>query len=228
MQEYQYDDIKVRYYELNNMPKDMPKDIDYILAKVEPDNVEKIMKLKKLGFCFHNRTILGEINLDTMDERLLRMVRGDMRIDTIYTEELYELAKKTFVRDRRFHLDIKWDQVLANKVLKGYLNRFSHDDTMLFKCFHNGKTVGFTVVKKLDETLCENVLGAVDPLYQNRGVAIGLYSYMLKELKRKGYKKLYGRISTTNMASINLHIALGAKYSMPEDEYIFRKEIKCV
>lgn len=91
---------------------------------------------------------------------------------------------------------------------------------MLFKCFYNGNLAGFTVVKKLDQNSCENVLGAVDPLYQSRGVAIGLYAYMLRELKEKGYEKLYGRISTTNVASINLHIALGVKYSRPEDEYV--------
>ena len=44
---------------------------------------------------------------------------------------------------------------------------------------------------------------------------------MLKHLQSLGLKELSGRISTTNMASINLHIALGAKYSHPEDDYIW-------
>lgn len=219
-----YDDIKVRYYALNDEIRDVTTECDFLLAKTSPDDIERIVGLEQKGFIFHNRTILGEINLSSVSETLIRMIRADVRTDKEFSMNLYELARKAFATDRRFHLTKQFDQNLANKIIEGYIRALSTEDVMLFKCFHKEKLTGFTIVKRLDDIACENMLGAVNPLYQSRGVAINLYSYMLKVLRDEGYMKLYGRISTTNVASINLHIALGAKYSLPEDDYILRQK----
>lgn len=181
--------------------------------------------MEQKGYTFHNRTILGEISMSSLNEALIHKINADIRSNKEFTKDLYELAQRTFVKDRRFHLKRYFDQSFANRIIVGYIDALAKEDTVIFKCYHKDKLIGFTIVKRIDAALCENVLGAVDPLYHNQGVAKNLYSYMLKTLRdAERYKKYYGRISTTNVASINLHRVLGAKYSLPEDEYILRCE----
>lgn len=215
-----YEGIRLRYYEPGDKLGGLTEEKDYVIAKACPEDVGRIKELEERGFCFHNRTVLGEIPLSVLNEKQLRMIRADVREEGNITPDLYELARRCFPRDRRFHLKKDFDQGLADKILKGYMDELSGERLRVYKCFHKSRLTGFTIVKNLENQNCENVLGAVDPEYQNRGAALNLYLYMMKCLRDNGMEKLYGRISTTNMASINLHIALGAKYREPMDEYI--------
>jgi L-amino acid N-acyltransferase YncA len=47
--------------------------------------------------------------------------------------------------------------------------------------------------------------------YQNRGVGSKLYSELLKILKEKGFKAVFGRIALPNEPSVHLHEKLGFK-----------------
>jgi L-amino acid N-acyltransferase YncA len=93
----------------------------------------------------------------------------------------------------------------------------------VFKCHHKGKLVGFTLVEIINSDVCENILGAVLPEYQKRGVAINLYAYMRKVLAENGYKELVGKIDSTNVSSLNLHVSLGARFIDTVDVYCWRR-----
>ncbi len=222
MKECIYGDIRVGYCGLEESVEELPDGFDYLLAKARPEDAARIAGLEEKGFMFHNRTILGEINLESLKEEPVRKIRADVRTDREFTQDVYGLAQGAFRTDRRFHLARQFDNDAAGKILKGYIDFYKEQESVLFKCFHKERLVGFTIVQMLEGGCCENVLGAVEPAYQSRGAALNLYSYMLQQLRESGRKRLYGRISTANTASINLHIALGAKYSLPEDDYIYR------
>ncbi len=196
-------------------------DVDVIVARTDPEDVARVQALRKREFVFHNRTVLGTVSLKALSGPLFERARSQVEVDTRVDQAVYGLAYTAFPKDRRFHLKADFDQDFANAVLKSYIDHYSQQDVLVFRSMYKDELAGFTIVQLKEGGACENVLGAVSPLYQGRGIAIGLYTGMLKHLQNLGMKELSGRISTTNMASINLHIALGAKYSHPEDDYIW-------
>ena len=210
-----YDGIYVDYY-----------DTEEPWGEIGPDaeDTARTIMLESDGFTFHNRTFLCEVPLWKLDQRLAKLVRADVKKDDAFTEDIYELAGRAFVFDRRFHLKKTYDQEFAAKVLRGYIDGWKAAGCFFFKCFYKDRLTGFTLIRQLNDTECENVLGAVEPEYQNRGMAFNLYVYMANALRELGYKYLYGRISTSNTSSINLHAMLGGKFSAVRDEYIFRKD----
>lgn len=221
MKKEDYNGIRVRYYD-HDEAFAADGEADYIIVRTYPEDTARIIQLEDAGFSFHNRTMLCEIQLDRLNPDLVKLVRGDVRKTAALPEEICAVADKAFTMDRRFHLDKGFNQMLAGRILGKYVPEQLESACAVYACYHKNRMIGFTVVKDLGGGKCENVLGAVDPEYQNKGAAFNLYIYMAESLKEDSYKTLCGRISTTNTASINLHIMLGGKYSHVEDEYIFR------
>lgn len=217
------DYINIDYYDKNEEYFIRP-DSNYVIVNASPVDVVRITDLEQKGFSFHDRKILCRIALTKLNPRYMGLIRADVKMDKNFTTEIYSLANKAFITDRRFHLDKVFNQELAERVIINYIDKFGKEE-FVFKCYHKNRLIGFTIVKPYNDEECENILGAVDPEYQGKGAAINLYAYMVKALAESGYKMLYGNISTTNIASINLHIALGGSFIKAEDEYIYRKNV---
>jgi len=66
-------------------------------------------------------------------------------------------------------------------------------------------------------------LVAVEEKYRLSGAALGLYAKGVEVARERGYQKLVGRISTQNVAVMNIYAMFGAQFSAPED--IFLKEL---
>lgn len=224
MERYIYDGIRVAYFDTAEAWDRIESDTDYTIVRSRPEDTERSTMLERNGFTFHNRTFLCEIPLGKLDQGLVKLVRADVKKDDAFTQDIYMLAGRAFVSDRRFHLKKAFDQEFAGRILRGYIDRWKDAGCFFYKCFHKGRLAGFTLIRPLNSTGCENVLGAVEPEYQNRGMAFNLYVYMANALREMGYKSLNGRISTSNTPSINLHATIGGKFSAVEDEYIFRKD----
>lgn len=227
MERRTYDKINVDYYDTEETWGEIRPDADYTIVRSRPEDTARSALLERNGFTFHNRTFLCEVPLQKLDRNLAKMVRADVKSDDAFTEDIYELAGRAFVTDRRFHLKKTFDQEFAKTALRGYIDGWKNRGCFFFKCFFKGQLTGFTLIRPLSSMECENVLGAVEPEYQNRGMAFNLYVYMANALREMGYKSLYGRISTSNTPSVNLHAMLGGKFSAVEDEYILRKDPCC-
>ena len=217
-----YDEINVDYYDVDEIWSGVEHDADYTIVRSRPEDTVRSSILEKNGFTFHNRTFLCEIPLQKLDQGLEKLVRADEKKDETFTDDIYELAARAFTTDRRFHLKKAFDQEFAKKIIRGYIDGWNNAGCFFFKCFYKRQLSGFTLIHPIDSTECENMLGAVEPEYQNRGMASNLYVYMADALRQMGYKSLYGRISTSNTPSINLHAMLGGRFSAVEDEYILR------
>lgn len=218
-----YDDVEVLYFNEEEMPLDKEKEAYYVV-KVTSENTDKIMALICKGYRFHNRTIKAVIQLNNLPKNIERYIRYEVCQDKEISSEIISLAEKSFDADRRFHLDMQFNQEQAKKIIRGYLEEYNVKEHRVFKCYHKEKLIGFTICCIEDERHFENVLGAVKKEYQNRGAAMSLYGYMLLKMKEEGYTEYCGRISTTNVSSLNLHIALGATYSEPVDSYILKNK----
>lgn len=194
---------------------------DYITAKAGAFDLERVKRLKNMGFCFLDRTLCGEILLHRVPAEIGRYIRFEA-LEEDYGEEILTVARKAFVTDRRFHLQMEPDQEQADQLIQAYLNKYREEQATFLVCRYRGKAVGFTTLCTRESKSCENVLGAVLPEYQSKGVALGLYAYMCQHLSELKFEKLYGHISTQNPASLNLHISLGARLAKPMDVYMRR------
>lgn len=193
---------------------------NYIIATSDPDDTQRIKELSRHGFIFLDRTLLETIETRKLNDRLLRMIRYDVSEDDTFTDDVFDLAKRTFEKDRRFHLKPDYDKNDAAHLIDRYIKYFETQESILFKCKYKEQLAGFIIISNLGSSSCENVLGAVAPEFQSRGAAVSLYVYMVKALREKGFEQITGRISTKNSASLNLHILLGATFSKPLDTYI--------
>lgn len=213
-----YEDVTISYVGREEFPEPTNED-DFLIAESEVENTDRINCLLLNGFRFHERYLDYQISLNKFDSKLMSLVRADVRKDRNIDDEMYELANKSFFRDRRFHLNLRYDNVFARKIISGYLNNLSDEGCFSYKCYHKARLIGFTIIKPCGNG-CKNLLGAVDPDYQKKGAAFNLYVFMADSLKRSGYEFLEGSISSSNIASLNLHLMLGAAFTGAWEQYI--------
>lgn len=202
----------------------------YHIQQVDSLNDEKIEELLEQGFCFHDRVLRVEISVDKQKDLLDRIeIPEDISISLsdAFTEDMYYLACKAYRTDRRFHLEQRFDSDVANDVIGAYLREFKEKNYLVVKALHQQKLLGFTVIRECEQKeTFENVLGATLPGMKGKMIAVPLYGRMLQLASEGAFKskckKYVGDVSSTNAASINLHMYFGGKVTAIIDEYIYR------
>jgi L-amino acid N-acyltransferase YncA len=136
---------------------------------------------------------------------------------------MIDMACKAYDTDRRFHLNNGFDQLIANKVIRAYIEKYSQNSLRIVTSTYKDKITGFTTIPLIRDEVAENVLGVTEPSIVGKVSAYPLYRETLNILQSKSYRKYVGRVSTANAASLNLHFQLGARVIGIEDIYIWRK-----
>ncbi len=191
---------------------------DIIKLLIPSENCD-IKTLEENDYTFADRTVETSISLlkcENFDKNI--------RLPIIETEEykskLVEIAQKSFPYDRRFHLKKSYDKDFADIVIQSWVEE--SDKNLV--CLYKEMPIGFLSLKKIDEKTNFVHLAAVDEKYRMTGAAMALYSKAIQISKEKGFSSLNGRISSKNMAVMNLYSYFDAKFSEPIDIYI--KEVK--
>ena len=111
---------------LINIRANAPEDWDVNGAdaiRVEmPANPEYELEMYRRGFYLADRTIGTSIGLSKLPENIAQMVRLDVTETIEYKSEIYEIAKRAFVSDRRFHVFPKLNSDVAASVLKQWVD----------------------------------------------------------------------------------------------------------
>ena len=203
---------------------------DYYICAVDPMKPEQSKELLDTGFVFHDRRIVMERVLK--NERHIAK-QGDIVIKKDSIDHMvYEVAYLVFTKDRRFHLLPMHDQKRAIPVIKAYIDECVKQNMMAYKAFHDDELLGFAIVLGKGERenishnairggIVENFLGAVKPGIKGKITANILYSSMLNG-ESDSFHKYVGKVSSENVASLNLHYGLGAKAVSVYDLYIKR------
>ena len=206
----------------------------YNIQQVKSTDDIRIAELLENGFRFHDRILRVEIFLKDNSGSFLNdidiPVRGgeiSISLSDEYTEEMYRLACEAYTTDRRFHLEQRFDQNVANHVIASYLKEFNEKNYPVIKAVHRQELLGFTVIREdRDKNCFENILGATLPGMKGKMAAVPLYKSMLQlgseSAFENKYRRYVGDISSANVASINLHMQLGAKVVDTIDAYIYR------
>ncbi len=181
-----------------------------------PANADNEINMQKDGYFFADRTLLASINLSRFAIDTKKLIRLNIVNTKEHKEEIFEVARKSFPYDRRFHLTPEIDNATAETEIKKWVENL--DDVLV--CIYKDKVIGFLALKETDDETLFVHLAAVDEKYRLTGAAMSLYARAVEIAKEKGYKKLDGRISSQNTAVMNLYAYLGASFSDPEDIFI--------
>ena len=227
-------DVQVIYYKedlvLCNVETDeenpllgvrIPKSVTNIRVKA-PALLTVQKNLEKDGFFHADRMIRCTINL----KRSKVDYKGAVRLRTVLEkadhDRLYEIAVKSFPVDRRFHVNVDYDDEIQGAILKNWIDQIDE----CYVCYVKDEIAGFAAVTQNAPDVYEIRLAAVDEKYRLTGAAVSLYSFVADDLREKGAKQLYGWISSVNMAVMNLYEFLGASYSQPMDIFLKQTEGK--
>ena len=185
-----------------------------------PSSANYGIKMQQDGFFFADRTIKTSINLSKCPLNLEKLIRLPIQETSHYKEDILRIACASFVSDRRFHVALDYNAKIAELVLKAWVMEL--DEVLV--CFFKEIPVGFLALKKTNADSLFVHLAAVEEKYRMTGAAMALYAKACMLASERGYKKLEGRISSQNLAVMNLYAAFGALFSEPQD--IFLKEVK--
>ncbi len=188
-------------------------------ARVELPAAKHLIAMQKAGFFWVDRTIEASISLAKCPLDLAKAIRLPVVATTAYKEDILRLACASFNFDRRFHLGYEYCLELASLVLRCWVEALG--ETLV--CFLKGEPVGFLALERISDEALFVHLAAVEERSRLSGAALSLYARACQQAQEQGYKRLEGRISSQNMAVMNLYAAFGAKFSAPLD--VFLKEL---
>lgn len=185
-----------------------------------PSSASYVIEMQEAGFFFVDRTIKTSISLSKCPINLEKMVRLPIVETSAYKADILRIACASFVSDRRFHITSDCNANIAANVLRVWVNEL--EDVLV--CLFKDIPVGFLALKETEADSLFVHLAAVEEKYRMTGAAMALYAQACIIARERGYKKLEGRISSQNIAVMNLYTAFGAMFSLPQD--IFLKEVR--
>lgn len=195
-----------------------------------PSSKDNLQKMTALGFTFVDRTIKASISISKCSLDLERMVRVQLEPTTQLLDQSYEtllnVACASFTEDSRFNLSVSdsgcgIDSNNASTVpvvLRNWFRELPQGYIAILK----DNPIGFISLKNLENKELSVHLAAVDMKYRLTGAGMSLYAKALLQAKEQGFKKLVGRISSKNMAVLNLYASLGAQFVEPKDVFLRR------
>lgn len=224
---YQFDseEFVVSYYDDKSEVNLKTNRDTYHLVPVDCQDITALEELKGKGFQFLDRILKVNIDIPATKEiraqKIDKIMTFSLEISNSISEEMYALACLGFDTDRRFHLQEGFDSAFSAKVLRKYVEFYNEKDIICFQERYKDELAGFTVVHR-QEKYCENVLGVTKPGILGKAAAYGMYAGMLDYmLEHENFKEYYAEVSSCNVASMNLHIQLGAKVTGSYDKYIY-------
>lgn len=205
------DEVSVKF--LSNTEKHY--NIVKVFASAQNKHFKLLFNLMGGGYYFVDRTLDVSITLSKVND-YERLIRLPIVKTTGYKKEILQIAQKSFPYDRRFHLQLNYNQQFANVVIADWVNRLGE----VYVCLYKDMPIGFLALIQIDDKNSFVHLAAVDEEYRMTGAAMALYAKAIQVSKEKKYLNLNGRISSKNIAVMNLYANFGAKFSNPIDIYI--------
>jgi RimJ/RimL family protein N-acetyltransferase len=131
-------------------------------------------------------------------------------------ESLSALAERTF-RIGRFHQDPRVESVAADRRYGQWMWRaFDDERQQVLKCVRHGEVIGFFVVEAPNATERFWSLVGLAPEYTGRGLGYETWIAMLRHHQAEGIKRIATRISSHNIAIMNLYVKLRFRFAEPE------------
>lgn len=182
-----------------------------------PANTTYILEMQEYGYQFVDRMLYVTINLKRCNLDLNQCIRMSPILTSEYKNEIKELAVNNFNTDRRFHVEIDYNQEIAKAIIDEWVEEIPE----FYVCLYKENVTGFLALKEQeDRKNAEVYLAAVEKRYRTSGAALSLYANALKIGLEKGYHSITGYISSNNTSVMNLYSYLGGIFSAPTDIFL--------
>lgn len=215
-----YQGIKILETDFVSMQDLLAIEMRYDIVKIFIDSENAIFDLLSQNkYIFVDRILDVSMALSKVND-YEKLIRLPIVKTTEYKKEILQIAQKSFPYDRRFHLQLNYNQQLANVVIADLVDKLDE----VYVCLYKDMPIGFLALIQIDNKNSFVHLAAVDEEYRMTGAAMALYAKAIQISKENNYLNLNGRISSKNIAVMNLYANFGAKFSNPIDIYI--KEVK--
>lgn len=215
-----YQGIKILETDFVSMQDLLAIEMRYDIVKIFVDSENAIFDLLSQNkYIFVDRILDVSMALSKVND-YEKLIRLPIVKTTEYKKEILQIAQKSFPYDRRFHLQLNYNQQLANVVIADWVDKLDE----VYVCLYKDMPIGFLALIQIDNKNSFVHLAAVDEEYRMTGAAMALYAKAIQISKENNYLNLNGRISSKNIAVMNLYANFGAKFSNPIDIYI--KEVK--
>lgn len=182
-----------------------------------PCDIQNMLLMQKAGYQLVDHMLDVTINLRRVTADLQKVIRLEPVLTGDYKEEIKLIAEKSFVRDRRFHIETIYNQKIANQIIDEWVEEIPE----FYVCLHKENVIGFLALKETGDGKSAGIhLAAVDERYRASGAAMSLYAKAVRDSVEKGYQSITGYISSCNTAVMNLYAYLGGTFSNPQDIYL--------
>ena len=210
-----YNNIEYLYI-LAESPDEVRDDINRNVRAELPSNVNFTSVMSERGYILGDRTIGVTINISKIDSGIEKLIRFDIEEGNSEKNKILDIAVQAFEYDRRFNIKYLPDKVLSEAILHTWVDNLNN----VFICRYKGDVLGFIDIEEVDDKTADIHLAAIDQSVKLPGVAMSLYAFAVKKAIEMGKRRLTGRISSRNMAVMNIYSGLGAVFSEPKDIYI--------
>ena len=182
-----------------------------------PDSVQNRQQMQDKGYQLVDCTLDVTIRLKKNSVDFQKAIRLQPILSGEYKEEIKQLAKRNFVRDRRFHVETEYCPEVAAPIIDGWVEEIPE----CYVCLYKGNLIGFLALKETEDGNGATIhLAAVEEQYRASGAAMSLYARAVQAGIEKGYQNITGTISCYNPAVMNLYAYLGGTFSNPQDIYL--------
>lgn len=185
-----------------------------------PESFPRNRDLTEAGYVMVDRTIEAKVPVAVSRIDFQKYCRLPVVRSTEGRERIRAIAQGGFQQDHRFLVANEDGGVLAKKLIDAWVDETGET----FQCFQKDIVVGFASVVCSEEHGGTPFirLAAVDQHRRTPWTASSLYAAVFAYYQGEGKKYVCGRISTRNMAVMNLYASFGALFSEPLDIYIKR------
>ena len=182
-----------------------------------PAEIQNTLAMQEKGYQFVDRMLDVTVNLRQVSLDLDKCIRIKPILSCEYKDDIKKIALENFTMDRRFHVEIDYNQQIAKKIIDGWVEEIPE----FYLCIYKEIPIGFIALRESeDKKSAEVYLAAVDKQYRATGAALSLYANAMKVGKEKGYQTITGYISSYNTADMNLYAYFGGTFSNPRDIYL--------
>lgn len=186
----------------------------YQVAHIPAGKIDILNALLNTGFYFAETKILmsADLNTYTLPEKF-KVAMSGLKYHEANATELELIYKK--MREGMFDTDkVALDPHFNAQVAGNRYALWTQDEIAAGRCSpfittYEDEVIGFFMLKKTDNKTGDSFLGGVFDKNNNIGFGFAIIYLIMYEAKKLGLKKIVTGVSSNNLDSVRVHIALG-------------------
>lgn len=203
-------------------------EVEYFVVKVPVGRFDLNKILSDLGYSFIETSINLKLNLKNfIPQRLQERLNKDISYEKMNDSDLDQLfneVKNGLFKTDRIILDNSFSIKQSSNRYQNWIRTELSKDAEIFKIVHKGDSIGFFILKQLNEFTYYPFLAGMYDSYINSGLGFVTLRKIIEEVESRGGKLIDTFVSSNNPNVIKTHLAMG--FNLNTQNYVFVKHKK--